>query len=173
MDQTDAKFVDVYHTDAKSFVRGGLGMQEEIGHVDFFPNGGSDNPGCGQGMSDYIEQERGSFFLGVRQFVSCNHLRAYEFFTESIHPNCPFVAIECESYAEFKKGNCFQCDGENHRCIQFGFHSHQNYRRLMDNGLVRDSAPIKTFLMTDARPPYCRKWGRGRRNGRKNKKSVN
>lgn len=155
LDQSDAKYVDIYHTDAKSFVRGGLGMQASIGHVDFFPNGGFDNPGCGQGMTDYIEQERGSFFLGVRQFVSCNHLRAYEFFTESIMPDCPFVAIGCASYDQFKAGNCFKCDPE-HPCLQFGFHSQQSYKRLMDNGYIKDSAPINSYLMTDARPPYCR-----------------
>lgn len=157
LDQSDAKYVDVIHTDAKSFVRGGLGMQQAIGHVDFYPNGGFDNPGCGQGMSDYIEQERGSFFMGVRQFVSCNHLRAYEFFTESIEPDCPFNAIGCDSYADFKAGRCFKCD-QDHPCIRFGLHSYESYKRLQENGLIRSSDPIKTYLMTDAKSPYCRKW---------------
>lgn len=156
LDPSDAKYVDIYHTDAKSFVRGGLGIQQSVGHVDFFPNGGFDNPGCGQGMTDYIEQERGSFFLGVRQFVSCNHLRAYEFFTESIMPDCPFVAIGCDSYEDFKSGSCWKCDAD-HPCLQFGFHSHASYKRLMHNGMIRDSDPINAYLMTDARPPYCRK----------------
>lgn len=98
LDISDAKFVDVIHSDAKPFMRGGLGMQKAIGHVDFYPNGGYDNPGCSQGMSTYIEQERGSFFWGVQQFVSCNHLRSHQFFTESIMPKCPFVAITCDSY---------------------------------------------------------------------------
>lgn len=156
LDQSDAKYVDIIHSDAKSFVRGGLGMQQAIGHVDFYPNGGFDNPGCGQGMSDYIEQERGSFFMGVRQFVSCNHLRSYEFFTESIAPECPFNAIGCESYADFKAGRCFKCD-EDHPCIRFGLHSYESYKRLQENGLIRSSEPIKAYLMTDAKSPYCRK----------------
>lgn len=156
LDKSDAKFVDIYHTDAKSFVRGGMGIQESIGHVDFFPNGGSDNPGCGQGMTDYIEQERGSFFRGVQQFVSCNHLRAYEFFTESIMPKCPFVAIGCESYAAFKEGQCFQCDAD-HPCLQFGLEAYQSYKRLADHHMIRDNRPIEVYLMTDAKAPYCSK----------------
>lgn len=37
----DADFVDVYHTDAGYF-----GFTKPIGHVDFYPNYGKDQPGC-------------------------------------------------------------------------------------------------------------------------------
>lgn len=46
LDQTDAKFVDVIHTDTVPFSRGGMGMPNAIGHIDFYPNGGHTNPGC-------------------------------------------------------------------------------------------------------------------------------
>ena len=39
---TDADFVDVIHTDLK-----GLGIDQPIGHLDFYPNGGDVQPGCG------------------------------------------------------------------------------------------------------------------------------
>lgn len=32
------RFVDVIHTDILPLTRGGLGMPNAIGHVDFFPN---------------------------------------------------------------------------------------------------------------------------------------
>ena len=34
------RFVDVIHTDSKGFYKGGLGMEQAVGHVDFYPNGG-------------------------------------------------------------------------------------------------------------------------------------
>jgi hypothetical protein len=43
----DAVFVDAYHTSASgSLVRGGLGDYRRYGHVDFYPNGGVNQPGC-------------------------------------------------------------------------------------------------------------------------------
>jgi len=39
---TDAHFVDVMHTNS-----GNNGFTKSIGHIDFFPNGGSRQPGCG------------------------------------------------------------------------------------------------------------------------------
>lgn len=42
LDPTDADFVDVIHT-----CKGQLGIAYSVGHVDFYPNGGSSGqPGC-------------------------------------------------------------------------------------------------------------------------------
>ena len=41
------------HTDSKGFYKGGLGMEQAVGHVDFYPNGGK---------VGNIDQS-GSFFL--------------------------------------------------------------------------------------------------------------
>lgn len=43
LDPTDAQFVDVIHTAV-----GSAGHYKELGHVDFFPNGGIFQPGCGE-----------------------------------------------------------------------------------------------------------------------------
>lgn len=40
LDRSDAKFVDVVHSDIMPFIKGGLGMKDAIGHVDFYPNNG-------------------------------------------------------------------------------------------------------------------------------------
>lgn len=41
LDKTDAKFVDVLHTDALV-----EGKAESCGHIDFYMNGGLEQPGC-------------------------------------------------------------------------------------------------------------------------------
>lgn len=41
LSEEDAEFVDVVHTDA-----GHYGFIKPIGHADFYPNGGTAQPGC-------------------------------------------------------------------------------------------------------------------------------
>lgn len=64
LDPTDAIFVDVIHTDAIDHVTGGFGMEEPVGHLDFYPNGGNNQPGCEQNIFSFISQEDGSLFKG-------------------------------------------------------------------------------------------------------------
>lgn len=87
----------------------GLGMSAPIGHMDFYPNGGQNQPGCNQGMMKYINRENGSFYQGMRRFLACDHVRAHEYFNESVNSQCDFIAIECDSYEDFLKGECFSC----------------------------------------------------------------
>lgn len=49
LDKTDAKFVDVIHTNAGVF-----GKIEPSGHVDFYINGGQTQPACEQHESIMI-----------------------------------------------------------------------------------------------------------------------
>ena len=46
VDPTDADFVDVIHTDGKTLVVNGFGTTQDMGHIDFYPNGGYDQIGC-------------------------------------------------------------------------------------------------------------------------------
>ena len=41
LDASDASYVDVVHTSA-----GRLGTKLRAGHIDFYPNGGTSQPGC-------------------------------------------------------------------------------------------------------------------------------
>jgi hypothetical protein len=44
LDVTDAEFVDIIHTNSALLFSGGLSFPTPIGHADFWPNGGSDQP---------------------------------------------------------------------------------------------------------------------------------
>ena len=43
---TDAVFVDVIHTNSGNILDGAMSLPEPLGHVDFYPNGGSYQDGC-------------------------------------------------------------------------------------------------------------------------------
>jgi len=46
LNPSDAKFVDVIHSNGKPITSAGAGMFASCGHVDFYPNGGKSQPGC-------------------------------------------------------------------------------------------------------------------------------
>jgi len=78
LDPSDAKFVDVIHTDVNSIFAMGFGSKEPMGHVDYYPNGGHDQPGCDLGLGDITNVEN------AKQYVVCNHERSYKIIIESI-----------------------------------------------------------------------------------------
>lgn len=46
LDDTDAGFVDVIHSNGENLILGGLGSWQPMGTVDFYPNGGRVQHGC-------------------------------------------------------------------------------------------------------------------------------
>ncbi|XP_057318077.1 pancreatic lipase-related protein 2-like [Microplitis mediator] len=142
LDPTDAEFVTAIHTDSSPFVTGGLGITQPVGHIDFYPNGGRNQPGCNNGVLNSITLERGSFFRGIKRFLGCNHIRSYDYFIESINTKCPFIAVPCSSWKNFQEGKCFDCI--NQYCPRFGFDAQPgNYH-------------ASVYLMTAAEKPFCR-----------------
>ncbi|XP_072567532.1 lipase member H isoform X1 [Paramormyrops kingsleyae] len=93
LDPTDALFVDVLHTDMNT-----LGYKESLGHIDFYANGGADQPGCPK-----------SIFAGKSYFV-CNHQRAVFLFLCALNKTCSFTAYPCSSYSDFQDGRCLSCE---------------------------------------------------------------
>lgn len=87
LDETDAEFVDVIHTCA-----GLAGYVKPLGHIDFYPNGGSSQPGCKPVPDIYG--------------AACSHGRSIEFFAESIVSTKGFYAYNCKDYDEFHTGFC-------------------------------------------------------------------
>ncbi|OWR41693.1 putative lipase [Danaus plexippus plexippus] len=79
--ESDADFVDVIHTDS-----GVYGIKEAVGHADYYPNGGSQQPSC--------------------VFQTCSHSYAWRLYGASVTRPRAFPAVKCNSWEEFKKGRC-------------------------------------------------------------------
>lgn len=73
LDTTDAFYVEVMHTNW-----GGLGIGSAIGHADFKPQGGQNQPGC-------------------ENDDACSHERSFRYFAESINSN-QFGAFRCQRF---------------------------------------------------------------------------
>ncbi|XP_068630402.1 pancreatic lipase-related protein 2-like [Battus philenor] len=154
LDRSDAKFVDIIHSNAMPLYFSGFGMSEAIGHVDFYPNGGSIQPGCkSDGTQNQVKDS--DMYSQMSKFVSCSHERSYELFTESIAPSCPFMAMQCKSYEAFLAGNCTTCDGK-HYCIPMGYHSYSFYKKIQARGLADPKSHIILYSMTASSKPYCK-----------------
>lgn len=80
----DADYVESIHTNA-----GLLGFDRPIGTANFYPNGGSSQPGCVVDVAG-----------------NCSHSRAVEFFAESITSTRGFWARQCGSYEEILSNSC-------------------------------------------------------------------
>lgn len=77
LDPSDARFVDVLHTNGGTITKGALGLSTPSGHVDYYCNGGSLQPGC------YFSSVTKSIMDPVER-VACSHRRSYRYFIEII-----------------------------------------------------------------------------------------
>ncbi|XP_054840127.1 inactive pancreatic lipase-related protein 1-like [Eublepharis macularius] len=109
LDKSDAAFVDVIHTDsAPTIPYLGFGMSQAVGHLDFYPNGGEYMPGCKKNIISQIVDIDG-IWEGTRDFVACNHLRSYKYYSDSILSPDGFLGYPCAGYNLFETGTCFPC----------------------------------------------------------------
>jgi pancreatic triacylglycerol lipase len=94
LDATDADFVDAIHTNGGTLVNLAFGIVMPVGHVDFYPNGGTFQPGC-PGLTSII----GGLIGGAdpTKDIGCSHNRAIRYLTESISSGCPFVGFMCDT----------------------------------------------------------------------------
>jgi pancreatic lipase-related protein 1 len=92
-----ADFVDVLHTDSQSY-----GSLRPLGHIDFYPDGGHDMPGCGADAT------------------SCSHFQAVVYMTESIEEDCFASRSECSNHANIP-GSCSDCTCTLEPCAYMGY----------------------------------------------------
>jgi len=103
LNPNDAEVVAVVHTDG-----GKLGFEPPTGTIDFFPNGGSDQPGCTK--IDLID------ITSVGDPIWCDHHRAWEFFIEAVLNPDKFESTKCnveKKLLVFEKKTCSENDTVN------------------------------------------------------------
>ncbi|XP_018616530.1 lipase member H [Scleropages formosus] len=134
LDPTDAQFVDVLHTDMDA-----LGYKGSLGHIDFYANGGADQPGCPK-----------TIFSGKSYFV-CDHQRSVFLFLCALNKTCKFTAYPCSSYNDFLDGRCLQCESLRPvPCPVLGYEVSE-----WRDAVVR-LGQTKTYFSTSAEPPFCK-----------------
>ncbi|KAL0280760.1 UNVERIFIED_CONTAM: hypothetical protein PYX00_001964 [Menopon gallinae] len=83
LDASDAHFVDVIHTNTIY-----LGIFRPSGTVDYYVNGGNNQPGC----------DKWDFF--------CHHNMAHRYITHSVKNNKNFDSVKCKDLKEAVEGKC-------------------------------------------------------------------
>ncbi|XP_071118191.1 pancreatic lipase-related protein 2-like [Haliotis cracherodii] len=145
LDPTDASFVDVIHTDDGTILSLGMGAKQAMGHVDFYINGGSVQPGCDTNVLSKLTHTVWNGitlgYYGAEAAVACSHERSYALYTESINSGCPFMGFPCTGADDFNRGRCLSCLGN--QCSKMGYHA--------------DASPGRgsLFLNTQASSPFC------------------
>ncbi|XP_013414568.1 pancreatic triacylglycerol lipase-like [Lingula anatina] len=143
LDKSDAKFVDVIHSNGASITSGGAGLRLPVGDVDFYPNGGGYQPGCGNPIRGSLAQLFNGNFQGAGTTIACSHKRAILVFVDSMVSDCLFTSYPCADWDAFNRGECLDCSWSTGGCSQMGYYA--------DKYKVTGNLYLKTISSS----PYC------------------
>ncbi|XP_077174082.1 hepatic triacylglycerol lipase [Paroedura picta] len=137
----DADFVDAIHTFTQQHMGLSVGIKQPVAHFDFYPNGGTFQPGCHiMHVYDHIVQYG---IRGLTQTVKCAHERSVHLFIDSLqHSNKQSMGYWCKDMQTFDKGQCLSC--QRSRCNTLGYGIRQE----------RVPASRQLFLKTQPHPPF-------------------
>ncbi|XP_076811941.1 pancreatic triacylglycerol lipase-like [Clavelina lepadiformis] len=134
LDPSDALFVDAIHTDGDPILNLGWGTLQQMGHADFYPNGGRDQPGCPGN-----EETDGPWWK-----VTCSHGRACDLMIDSIsNQNKPMIGHSCVDYDAYLAGECDICSGVG--CAVLG---------MFSNVEEQATVSVKYYLKTKSEAPF-------------------
>uniref|UniRef100_A0A667ZGM0 Lipoprotein lipase n=1 Tax=Myripristis murdjan TaxID=586833 RepID=A0A667ZGM0_9TELE len=137
----DATFVDVLHTNTKGSPDFSIGIQRPVGHVDIYPNGGNEQPGCT--FQNAMKMIATFGINNVDQIVKCAHERSVHLFIDSlVNRQQQSMAYRCSSKDAFNRGLCLSC--RKNRCNNLGYGVNK----------VRRARSTKMYLKTGAQMPF-------------------
>ncbi|CAL1269472.1 unnamed protein product [Larinioides sclopetarius] len=141
---SDADFVDVIHCSNGVIDNGskGYGIPYPIGQINFYPNGGINQPSCKLGRNYSNADGEIEEIKTNQDLISCRHDICPIYFLYSIR-DCEFLSKECGSYRRYKGEKCFT---ESHPTDVMGLHTEK---------IPGLSTHSKFYLNTTAYPPYC------------------
>ncbi|XP_074222301.1 hepatic triacylglycerol lipase isoform X3 [Camelus bactrianus] len=138
----DANFVDAIHTFTQEHLGLSVGIKQPIAHYDFYPNGGSFQPGC-----DFLGLYKRIAMHGlnaITKAVKCAHERSVHLFIDSLlHAGMQSTAYQCRDMASFSQGLCLSC--QEGRCNSLGYHARRGRQSRRSKSL---------FLVTRAQSPF-------------------
>ncbi|CAJ1060493.1 lipoprotein lipase [Xyrichtys novacula] len=137
----DAYFVDVLHTFTRGTLGFSIGIQQPVGHVDIYPNGGSFQPGCN--LRGALEKIAQFGILAITDAVKCEHERSVHLFIDSLlNEQEAGKAYRCSNSNTFNRGLCLSCHKS--RCNTVGY----------DISKVRRPRNVQMFTNTRASMPF-------------------
>ncbi|XP_054167116.1 pancreatic triacylglycerol lipase-like [Oppia nitens] len=172
LNKNDATLVKVIHTSAgvlKSVDNyigenlfesiqffGFLGNGNSLGHLDFWPNAGNGQPGCGKSFSNLFVFELKS----IRKKVVCDHSRATILpLFGHLHDNkdtneCQMIGYLCNSNKDFIDGNCGDCGDDNSWCMPMEFMP--EFWSKSDNWIkISNKKSNDYYIRTSDKRPFC------------------
>ncbi|KAM9848628.1 lipoprotein lipase [Aulostomus maculatus] len=140
----DAHFVDVLHTFTRGSLGLSIGIQQPVGHVDIYPNGGSFQPGCN--LRGALEKIANFGIFAITDAIKCEHERSVDLFIDSLlNEQEAAKAYRCGSNDAFDRGMCLSCRKSRCNTVGYGISKVRKARNVQMYTKTRASMPFRVY----------------------------